>query len=209
MIDKYKQAFQEEAREIVLELESALLELNERREDSELVGRVFHALHTIKGSEAMFGFDILAAFTHHIENAFDQVRDGRLIASPDLISLFLSAVDQIKAMLDKSSGRGKADDAKSAHILEKVANSRERSKALPQKSPHLQPKLRRQQSVQFGTGKSVSVRAQICCAPDRIRCCCSVNYGSWEPCRLRRILRPSLPLANSTRSAVTSRGTWF
>lgn len=134
MIDKYKQAFQEEAREIVLELESALLELNERREDSELVGRVFHALHTIKGSGAMFGFDILAAFTHHIENAFDQVRDGRLIASPDLISLFLSAVDQIKAMLDKSSGRGKADDAKSAHILEKVANSRERSKALPKKA---------------------------------------------------------------------------
>ncbi len=120
MIDKYKQAFQEEAREIVLELESALLELNERREDSELVGRVFRALHTIKGSGAMFGFDALSAFTHHIENAYDQVRNSRLAVSPDLISLSLAAVDQIKAMLDESAGQGRADEAKSAHILEKV-----------------------------------------------------------------------------------------
>ena len=120
MIDKYKQAFQEEAREILLELESALLELNERREDSELVGRVFRALHTIKGSGAMFGFDALSAFTHHLENAFDQVRNGRLGVSPDLICLSLAAVDQIKAMLDESAGQGRADEAKSAHILEKV-----------------------------------------------------------------------------------------
>ena len=120
MIDKYKQAFQEEAREIVLELESALLELNERREDSELVGRVFRALHTIKGSGAMFGFDALAAFTHHIENAFDQVRNGRIDASPDLVHLSLSAVDQIKAMLEESAGRGHADSAISAQLLEKV-----------------------------------------------------------------------------------------
>ena len=119
-IDKYKQAFQEEAREILLELESALLALNERREDSELVGRVFRALHTIKGSGAMFGFDALAAFTHHIENAFDQVRNGHLGVTPDLISLSLAAVDQIKAMLDESAGGGQADPAMSASILEKV-----------------------------------------------------------------------------------------
>jgi len=32
MIDKYNQAFQENVREILLELESARVELNERRE---------------------------------------------------------------------------------------------------------------------------------------------------------------------------------
>jgi len=118
--DKYKQAFQEEAREILLELESALLELNERRTDSELVGRVFRALHTIKGSGAMFGFDDVAAFTHHVENAYDQVRSGRLEATADLISLTLAAVDQIKAMLDQAAGRGGAELAVSAQILAKL-----------------------------------------------------------------------------------------
>ena len=37
MIDKYNQAFQEDVREILLELESSRLELNERRDDPELV----------------------------------------------------------------------------------------------------------------------------------------------------------------------------
>jgi len=77
-IDKYKQAFQEEAREILVELESTLLELNQRPEDGELVGKTFRALHTIKGSGAMFGFDEVAAFTHDLENAFDRVRNGRI-----------------------------------------------------------------------------------------------------------------------------------
>jgi two-component system chemotaxis sensor kinase CheA len=120
MIDKYKQAFREEAREILLDLESALLDLNENRDDTELVGRAFRALHTIKGSGAMFGFDAIAAFTHDIENAFDQIRNGRLRATPDLISLSLAAVDQIKAMLDEASGPDSRSAAATAQILAKL-----------------------------------------------------------------------------------------
>jgi len=119
MIDKYKQAFQEEAREILVELESALLELNERREDKELIGRAFRALHTIKGSGAMFGFDQLAAFTHNLETAFDEVRSGRLAVTPELINLSLAALDHIKAMLE-ASGAGAADTRGSNEILSKL-----------------------------------------------------------------------------------------
>ncbi len=120
MIDKFKQAFQDEAREILVELESALLELNENRSDAELVGRTFRALHTIKGSGSMFGFDEVSRFTHHIENTFDQVRNGRLLASADLISLTLAAVDQIKAMLDEAAGQGNADPSACSQILVKL-----------------------------------------------------------------------------------------
>ena len=120
MIDKYKQAFQEEAREILLDLESALLELNEKHDDAEVVGRAFRALHTIKGSGAMFGFDAIAAFTHDIENVFDQIRNGRLRATPDLINLSLAAVDQIKAMLNEAAGQGSTDAAACATILTKL-----------------------------------------------------------------------------------------
>ena len=77
-VDQFKQSFREEAREILVDLESALLELNDNRGDMELVGRIFRALHTIKGSGAMFGFEDLAAFTHNLETAFDEVRNGRL-----------------------------------------------------------------------------------------------------------------------------------
>src|SRR6476469_2033844 len=109
MIDKYRQAFEEEARELLAELESALLELDQKPDDREVVGRAFRALHTIKGSGAMFGFDAIAAFAHNLETAFDRLRTGQLQASADLISLTLAASDQIKTMLDEAAGGGAVD----------------------------------------------------------------------------------------------------
>ena len=119
--DQFKIAFREEGREVLVDLESALLELNENRDDTELVGRVFRALHTIKGSGAMFGFENLAAFTHNLENAFDEVRNGRLEISSELIDLTLSALDQIRAMLEEGEvGAPLADPSARAEILAKV-----------------------------------------------------------------------------------------
>jgi len=45
MIDKFKQAFLEEARAILVELESALLALQENPVDQELVGRLSRLAH--------------------------------------------------------------------------------------------------------------------------------------------------------------------
>lgn len=124
MVDPNKAAFQEEAREILLELESALLELNEHRDDKELVGRAFRALHAIKGSSSMFGFENVAAFTHLVENAFDEVRNGRLGATSDLISITLAAVDQIRAMLEDAAGQNPADPGAAAQILGDLISQR-------------------------------------------------------------------------------------
>jgi two-component system chemotaxis sensor kinase CheA len=119
--DQFKLSFREEGREILVELEAALLELNENRGDLELVGRVFRALHTLKGSGAMFGFEDLATFTHNLENAFDEVRNGRLEVGSELVDLTLSALDQIRAMLEEGiAGAPLADPAACAAILVKV-----------------------------------------------------------------------------------------
>ena len=117
MTDQYKQAFQDEARELLAELEAALLELDQKRDDREVVGRAFRALHTIKGSGAMFGFDDIAGFAHGLETAFDRLRNGQLAATAGLINLTLAAGDQIKSMLDRAAGRGTVDAERSAGIL--------------------------------------------------------------------------------------------
>jgi two-component system chemotaxis sensor kinase CheA len=119
-VDQFKRSFQEEAREILVDLEAALLELNENSSDMELVGRVFRALHTIKGSGAMFGFDDLAAFTHNLETAFDEVRNGRLAITPEMIDLTLAALDQIRAMVEEDAETPTANPAARAKILAKV-----------------------------------------------------------------------------------------
>ena len=91
--------FREEADELLTDLEAAMLALEEQPDDADCVNRAFRAMHTIKGSGAMFGFDKLASFTHHLENAFDQVRSGELEISKQLITISLDSSDHIRALL--------------------------------------------------------------------------------------------------------------
>ncbi len=116
MIDVHRQAFKEEAYELLSELETSLLELEETPDDADLIGRVFRAMHTIKGSGSMFGFDDIARFTHEVETIFDLVRNGKLAVDKKLVNLTLQARDQIKSMLDNSEGEG-ADLETSAEII--------------------------------------------------------------------------------------------
>jgi two-component system chemotaxis sensor kinase CheA len=116
-MDNHREAFQEEAYELLAELETALLELEESPDDQELIGRVFRAMHTIKGSGSMFGFDDLAAFTHEVETVFDQVRNGRILVTKELIDLTLSARDHIRSMLDSSEAISNEEKTKGDLII--------------------------------------------------------------------------------------------
>jgi len=112
MTEDYRKAFKEEARELLVELESSLLELEETPDDREIIGRVFRALHTIKGSGAMFGFDEMVAFTHEVETVFDLVRNQKLPITKNLVDLTLSAVDLIRSLVEASDVEGAVDEAR-------------------------------------------------------------------------------------------------
>lgn len=120
MTEAFRQNFREEAREILAELESSLLALNENSGDPDLVARIFRALHTLKGSGGMFGFDELAGFVHQLETAFDEVRNGHLSVTPELVDLTLAALDRIPAMLAEDSAGSAARSAQCAAILARL-----------------------------------------------------------------------------------------
>ena len=102
-----RQAFREEAFELLGELETSLLELEEDPQNSEVINRVFRAMHTIKGSGAMFGFEDIASFTHEVETVFDLARNGQISVSKELLDLTLLARDHILAMLEgEDHGQG-------------------------------------------------------------------------------------------------------
>jgi len=107
------ETFRSETRELLTELESALLELEESPDDRELVDRVFRALHTIKGNGSMFGFDQISRFTHDIENTYELVRDGVISIDRDIIDLTLASRDVISQMME---GKGEDDP-----VLERTA----------------------------------------------------------------------------------------
>jgi two-component system chemotaxis sensor kinase CheA len=109
-------AFRIEAGELLEQVEQGLLDLGHRLDDMGLVNAVFRGLHTLKGSGAMFGFDKLAAFTHHCETAFDRVRKGDVRATQDLVSVILSAGDHMRALVE-----GDAPEAEGQAILARLS----------------------------------------------------------------------------------------
>jgi len=117
MIEQHIATYREEAGELLAELETSLLELEENPEDADLIGRVFRAMHTIKGSGAMFGFDEIAAFTHEVETVFDLVRNGKLAVTKQLLNLTLRARDTIKALLDCSLSGEEVDRVEAEAII--------------------------------------------------------------------------------------------
>ena len=115
--DQSREIFREEALELLGELDSTLLELESQPHNLDLVNRAFRALHTIKGSGAMFGFDDIAEFTHDIENVFDKVRNEELPVTRELISITFSARDHITGLLNGPDEKGNGTPERSDIIL--------------------------------------------------------------------------------------------
>ncbi|MBY5362089.1 chemotaxis protein CheA [Rhizobium leguminosarum] len=93
--------FRTEAAECLEAIEAGLLDLTHQLDNKDLVDAVFRGLHTLKGSGAMFGFEALAAFTHHCETAFDRVRKGEVPATSELVAAVLAAQDHMRALVDQ------------------------------------------------------------------------------------------------------------
>jgi two-component system chemotaxis sensor kinase CheA len=126
------ETFRQEAQELLEVLEQALLDLEHTPTDTDLVDTAFRALHTIKGSGAMFGFDAVAAFTHHVETAFDLVRKGKVTASRDLIAVTLTAKDHMRLLIERPET---ADAEEGAAILQALSVIVEGSPASPSAEP--------------------------------------------------------------------------
>ena len=102
--------FKQEAQELLAQLEATLLDLDCTPDDPDLIDAAFRALHTIKGSGAMFGFEAAAAFTHHVETAFDQVRQGKARLTQELIAVALRARDHMRLLIEKPEKADPADE---------------------------------------------------------------------------------------------------
>lgn len=110
-IDGAKQTFVIECRELLQEMETGLLKLEESPDDSDAINALFRAAHTIKGSAGIVGVETVEKFTHAIENLMERIRQGDIFPSPDLIELLLKCRDHIASLVDLAA----ANDDLSGH----------------------------------------------------------------------------------------------
>ncbi|HET7765438.1 MAG TPA: Hpt domain-containing protein, partial [Burkholderiales bacterium] len=95
-----QQTYIVESRELLRDMESALLRLEKAPQDAEAITAVFRAAHTIKGSSGAVNFDAIVTFTHAMEGVLDQIRSGRIAIDRPLIALLLACGDHVSSLLD-------------------------------------------------------------------------------------------------------------
>lgn len=91
--------FLQEANEIIERFSNDLVELENDRENAELINRIFRHAHTLKGSSGMVGLKTLEMLTHRAENRLDAIRKGREKVTPELMDALLLCLDTVKEML--------------------------------------------------------------------------------------------------------------
>ena len=99
-----------ESLELLQDMETCLLELEDCDDPAERIHAIFRAAHTIKGSAGLFGLDHIVTFTHVVESLLDAVRDGRLNISPELVAALLPCRDHIALLVQAvADGQIEAD----------------------------------------------------------------------------------------------------
>ncbi|HXU94228.1 MAG TPA: chemotaxis protein CheA [Gallionella sp.] len=99
-LDEALKTFIIESRELLEQMEEALLRIEQEPDDAEIVNAIFRAAHTIKGSAGLFGLEYVVAFTHVAESVLDKVRSGELQVDADLVALLLESRDHIGVLVD-------------------------------------------------------------------------------------------------------------
>ena len=98
-MDDLTKEFIAESQEGLDRMERCLTELEARPDDDALVGEIFRAMHTIKGTTGFLGFDRLEKLAHAGEHLLGSLRDGRLTPTSELISGLLRLMDGLRAIL--------------------------------------------------------------------------------------------------------------
>lgn len=111
-----RESFQAEAVDLLDTMEAKLLELEQGDADEEVVHALFRAAHSIKGGSGTCGLTAVANFTHVVETLLDEMREQRLKATPELISLFLKSVDCLRGMLSAAESGVDFDAAEVAAV---------------------------------------------------------------------------------------------
>jgi two-component system chemotaxis sensor kinase CheA len=99
-LDEALQTFIIESRDLLQQMEDALLQIEQSPDDTDLINAIFRAAHTIKGSAGLFGLNHVVSFTHVAESVLDRVRDGELTIDAPLAALFLESCDFIGLLID-------------------------------------------------------------------------------------------------------------
>jgi two-component system, chemotaxis family, sensor kinase CheA len=95
-------------------LDQELVRLEQSPTDTKIIGNVFRALHTIKGSSGFFAFKRLEKVAHAGESLLGRIRDGKLTLNADMVTTLLATLDRLREIVrgvGATGGEAGGDDS--------------------------------------------------------------------------------------------------
>ncbi|MBU3541548.1 chemotaxis protein CheA [Polynucleobacter sp. UB-Tiil-W10] len=133
-----------EAREILDQLDLDFVQLEITPDDKKLVGNIFRAMHTLKGSSGFFAFKRLEKVSHAGESLLGKIRDGQLTLDTQKATILLSALDCLRGIIEgieATQTEPAGDDSVLVEHLLSLAAGKEVNTSAPvaQVTPSAQP----------------------------------------------------------------------
>jgi two-component system chemotaxis sensor kinase CheA len=133
-MDEIIKEFLVESNDNLDQLDRDLVDLEKDPQSSELLGRIFRAIHTVKGTSGVLGFGKLESVAHVGENLLSRMRDGKLRLSAEITTGLLRMVDAIREVLNAieiSGSEGDGDYSRTIAMLKDLLERDGRPTAIP------------------------------------------------------------------------------
>src|SRR5574341_85773 len=149
----------------------------EKNPSKEILGSIFRAIHTIKGTCGFLGFDKLESVSHAGENLLSLLRDGALPFSPPITDALLALVDAVREMLasiEATGNEGERNDSVLIATLDRLqkpdkavaATGSESMAAVPHPSISAEPAMKtKKASKAAGSKKDKAAVADMAAPP--------------------------------------------
>lgn len=115
----YLGVFLDEMDEQLRYLDEALLMLESKGYQNDIIQRLFRVAHTLKGSSAVMGFKQLNRLTHQMESVLELLRGRQLDVTSELLNILFDCVDFIK-QLRQSILSGELEEGDTSELLRRL-----------------------------------------------------------------------------------------
>ena len=92
-LDQLKLTFFDECSEALQQIEAGLTEMQDGTSTDDTINAIFRSVHSVKGGAGIFGFEELVNFAHVFETVLDNMRNGRLSATHEIMDVLLQGQD--------------------------------------------------------------------------------------------------------------------
>ena len=99
-VSQYLEIFIDETKEHLQNLNTQILNLEQDSENEDTINEIFRAAHSLKGMAGTMGYKRMQTLTHHMENAFSEVRNGNIKVNANMIDVLFQCLDALEEYLE-------------------------------------------------------------------------------------------------------------